>query len=314
VAGRPDTDTDRMTSKCLDQARLLSELAAAQLVSLPGGIRIVATSSYGYVVRGACPPCLVEELLLFSGEHEDDFYAVHGKLANSIGRMLLRVSPEHRRRLAEHGELAALSEDTRAEVLAEQLGLVWERTRQLVIASKAEDCGSMNEVEIARSLPGSLGQLRHLDQLENSWSQMLCMGQPGEFVEGTLYCEYPYQKWPMNMSGQTTMPTDWERLPHAYVQWQVGDILVGRQNHIHCAPPNRSPSEYRFLAFMGGSAAPGSLTSQSDATVWTETRFWKNWRYCKRDGCVVVWCSWGCAVLFRSVHFVWLCVFLCLFF
>jgi hypothetical protein len=274
------SDTDLMSGKSLDQERLLAALAETQLDADPGGIRIVATSSYGYLVRGACPPCLVAELLLFASEHEDDFYSVHGKVANSIGRMLLRVSPEHRRTLVSHGESGALCTDARAEVFANQLGLCWGRARRIVLDTKNEDCGSMDEVELARSLPGSLGQVDHLDQLRNGWSMMVCIGQPGATVEGTRYLEYPYQPFPENVSGGTTMPTaDWESLPHAHVQWQVGDIHVGRQNHVHGAPGNKSLVDYRFLAFLGGMLHSGLPSSQSDAKVWTQGLFWEHWRY-----------------------------------
>jgi hypothetical protein len=274
-----------MSGSCLDPKRLLALRTAAHLRSDSQGIWIVSSCSYGYLVRGACPSSLVEELLRFAGEHEAEFYAVHGKLKNSIGRILLHASPQHQRELARNNELSAVCTHAKAATLATQLGLAWERTRKVVLATQQEDCGSMIEAEIARALPASPGQVDHLDQLKNAWSMMVCVGRPGEHMTGTRYAEYPYQRYPANVSGESTMPVDWEALPHHYVQWQVGDIMVGRQNHVHGGPENMSLIDYRFVAFMGGSLPPGCPVAQSDAEVWTQSVFWEHMRrYYERGG------------------------------
>ena len=222
-----------------------------------------------YLVRGAVPLSLVTALLALAEEHRNGFYNVHCKNHGDVARILLDATDAHKEELREHDDLGVLCEHPDALVLAGFLGVAWEKMRLLVLSEHDERrLGGMVEPEIARSRPGSLGQVDHMDSPFNAMAATVAL-----HGGSTRFRVYDYQDYPDNVSAdRSTVPRNWASLPEEEVDWQPGDMFVFCQNMIHRGPPNLT-EHYRYVGFLGSSVPDDRREHHSDSQVYTEQVF-----------------------------------------
>jgi hypothetical protein len=240
-------------------------------------VRVVEISDDGawWLLRGAAPMVLVRELIAFADRHRNEFWNVHCVREGDISRIMLAATPAHKAELDRNGEGSVLCAHRDATILAESMGRCWNRVKGHIHKHFGVDIGFMVEPEISRSRPGSLGQVRHMDNVVDVISQLLCL--KGGI---TAFAEYAHQKFPANVSAESTVPANWDTLKRVSIDWLPGDILCMYQSLIHWAPENASRF-WRHLGFMGGSVLTKDTgNSFSDKEVFTEGAFKKRRRYC----------------------------------
>ena len=230
-------------------------------------IEIIEEDPHGswFLVRGAVPGVLVEELLAFAERHRNTFWNVHCVHPGDIARMLLGATKEHRKELKANKEDNVINNHRDATILDVALRRCWKRVAKYLLDTHGLIIGELQEREISRSGPGSLGQKAHMDMIWNAMSQLLCL------MGGvTGFARYKHQLHPANVSAESTVPHGWDTLERVQLQWEKGDILLMYQNLIHWAPPNPS-KDYRYVCFLGGSVLDGG--EYSDTKVITEDVF-----------------------------------------
>ena len=186
-----------------------------------------------YVVRGMMEPKDVKAAarLALDIVEADATYAIHSKdKMPSVSRAMLRCSPDQQKQQRENGDTmnpVSPAIQKRKDTTADAFILACAHAMSVL---KLEFSNKIDDVELVRSLPLSAGQEMHMDSFIGFWNFLSPLSANAPC---TIIKDHVYQDFPDVFSASSGIPTSWDELPTVAIDWQQGDILVLRNNHIH---------------------------------------------------------------------------------
>jgi hypothetical protein len=232
-------------------------------------------------VRDAVPPVLLEELTHFSDREANEYYLIHSKRVGDLSRIVLTASPGHVAQMKTHGETDVISSRPEAKTLSAELASVYASLTGIT----GTKCGILEEPELLRSIPGSLGSMPHMDSCrepehegEDHMAAIINLSPDSIVQATTALAKYPWQPCPVNLGPDSKVPLDWSKIETVKLAWKWGDIIVFYQTLIHWTAANLTKF-HREICFMGGRPTNFHGSSWSDTIVITQDVFHDMRRY-----------------------------------